>query len=176
MQGRGRGRSWAGRASIAAAVLALAPGVARASEETSIVRLVHNVEKATVARALDGAARKLALPECQALLDEFKDASGRPLRAALQASGRSAPEYLGGGVFFYDAPPGLCRTSSLAVTQPGSRAVLVCGSRFVRQVGRDPRHAEATLIHEALHSLGLGENPPSPDFITERIEARCWPR
>lgn len=55
-------------------------------------------------------------------------------------------------------------------------ATLVCGSRFVRQVGRNPRHAEATLLHEALHSLGLGENPPSPDYITERVEARCWAR
>jgi hypothetical protein len=175
MEGWQKGRLWARRASIAAAALALGPSVARAGVDGSNVRLVHNVEKATVARALDGAARKLALPECQALLDEFKDPSGRPLRAALEASGRSAPDYLG-WVFFYDAPPGLCRTSSLAVTQPGSRAILVCGSRFVRQVGRDPRHAEATLIHEVLHSLGLGENPPSPDFITERIEARCWPR
>jgi len=174
MQGREKGRLWAGGASIAAAVLTLAPAAAQA-DDTANVRLVHVVEKATVARALDGAARKLALPECQALLDEFKDPSGRPLRDALQVSGRSAPEYLG-GVFFYDAPPALCRTSSLAVTQPGSRAILVCGSRFVRQVGRDPRHAEATLIHEVLHSLGLGENPPSPDYITERIEARCWPR
>jgi len=156
-------------------MLALVPALGRADGERSNVRLVHNVEKATVARALDGAARKLGLPECQKVLDEFKDASGQPLRAALEASGRTAPEYLG-AVFFYDAPPGLCRTSSLAVTQPGSRAILVCGSRFVRQVGRDPRHAEATLIHEVLHSLGLGENPPSPDFITERIEARCWPR
>ena len=32
---------------------------------------------------------------------------------------------------------------------------------------------EAILIHEALHSLGLGEDPPSSDYITERIRARC---
>jgi hypothetical protein len=119
MGGReGRG-GWGRAASIATALLALARGAAWARDDTSNVRLVHNVEK---------------------------------------------------------APPSLCRTSSLAVTRPGSRAILVCGSRFVRQVGRDPRHAEATLIHEVLHSLGLGEDPPSPDFITERIEARCWPR
>ena len=175
MQGQERGRLWAGHASIATAVLALGPAVARAGDDASNVRLVHNVEKATVARALDGAARTLGRPECQALLDEFADASGRPLRAALEASGRSAPEYLG-RVFFYDAPPSLCRTSALAVTQPGSRAILVCGSRFVRQVGRNPRHAEAILIHEALHSLGLRENPPSSDYITERVRARCEER
>jgi hypothetical protein len=175
VEGRGRGWCWGRNASIAAAVLALGPSVAPAGDGGSNVRLVHVVEKATVARALDGAVRKLARPECQALLDEFEDASGRPLRATLEASGRSARDYLG-AVFFYDAPPSVCRTGVLAVTRPGSRAILVCGSRFVRQTGTDSRHAEATLIHEVLHSLGLGENPPSPDYITERVRARCGGR
>ncbi len=175
MEGRGRGWGWGRNASIAAAVLALGPSVARAGDGGSNVRLVHVVEKATVARALDGAARKLAWPECEGLVDEFKGVSGQPLRVALEASGRSASEYLG-WIFFYDAPPSFCRTSALAVTVPGSRAILVCGSRFVRQMSTNSRHPEATLIHEALHSLGLGENPPSPDDITERVRARCEQR
>jgi len=160
------------RAAAAVGVLALAPVIAGAGAGSSNVRLVHNLEKATVARALEGAARRLALPGCQAVLDEFADALGRPLRGVLEASRVSAPEYLG-GVLFYDAPPGLCRTGALAVTTPGSRAILVCGSRFARQMGKNPRHAEAILIHEALHSLGLGENPPSSDYVTERVRARC---
>ena len=174
---RGRG-GWGGRGrrvAIAAAFLVVAPGVARAGDGGSNVRLVHNVERASVARTLDGAARRLARPECQAVLDEFEDASGGPLRGALEASGASAPEYLR-AVFFYDAPPSVCRTGALAVTRPGSRAILVCGSRFVRQAGRSSGHAEAILIHEALHSLGLGENPPSSDYITERVRARCGER
>lgn len=175
MEGRKPGQGRALAASAVAGVLLLAPVVAGAADEASNVRLVHVVEKASVARALDGAARKLALPECQALLDEFKDASGQPLRATLQASGLSAPEYLG-WIFFYDASPSLCRTSALALTQPGSRAVLVCGPRFVRQMSSDSRHAEGTLIHEFLHSLGLGENPPSSDAINERVRARCQRR
>ena len=161
-----------GRALLAAAALVLGPATSRAGDNASNVRLVHVVERATVARALEGAARTLGQGECQAILDEFTDGSGRPLRAALEAFGVSAPEYLG-QVFFYDAPPSACRTSALAVTQPGSRAILVCGSRFVRQMTGNPRHAEAILIHEALHSLGLGENPPSSDYITERVRARC---
>jgi len=161
-----------GWASIAVAVLALGPAAARAGDDARNVRLVHNGERFAVARALEGAARTLGQGECQAILDEFTDGSGRPLRAALEAFGVSAPEYLG-EVFFYDAPPSACRTSELAVTKPGSRAILVCGSRFARQMGRSSRHAEAILIHEALHSLGLGENPPSSDTITERIRARC---
>jgi len=153
-------------------VLALGPALAGAGDDARNVRLVHNSERFAVARALEGAARTLGQAECQALLDEFTDTSGRPLRVALEAFGVSAPEYLG-QVFFYDAPPSACRTSELAVTKAGSRAILVCGSRFARQVGRSSRHAEAILIHEALHSLGLGENPPSSDYITERVRARC---
>ena len=160
------------RAAVAAAALALGSAAAGAGIDASNVRLVHNSERFAVARALGGAARMLGDPECQALLDEFADASGRPLRATLQGSGLRAPEYLD-GIFFYDAPPRLCEASTLAVTMPGSRAVLVCGSRFVRQMERNVLHAEAILVHEALHSLGLGENPPSSDYITERIRARC---
>ena len=168
-QGEGRGRP---KASIAAAALMLGTAVTGVGSDASNVRLVHNSERFAVVRALGGAARMLGEPECQALLDEFADASGRPLRAALQASGLHAPEYLD-GVVFYDAPARFCEASALAVTMPGSRAVLVCGSRFVRQMERNRRHAEAILVHEAFHSLGLGEKPPSSDYITERIRARC---
>lgn len=173
MDERGRDSRWGRCGSIAVAVLALGPALAGAGDGTRNVRLVHNSERFAVARALSGAARTLGTTECQALLDEFSDSAGQPLRVALGALGVSAPEYLVGRVFFYDAPPGACRASDLAVTRPGSRAILMCGSRFARQMGRDSRHAEAVLIHEALHSLGLGENPPSSDTITERIRARC---
>jgi hypothetical protein len=172
MEGRdGRARRGGG-AALVAGVLALSPQLARPAEPRSNVRLVHVVEKATFARALDGAARDLALPGCLAVLDDFADRSGRPLRDALRGAGGSAPEYLR-NVLFYDAPPEVCRRGALAVTQPGSRVVLVCGARFASQVARNSRHAEAILIHEALHSLGLGEDPPSSDFITERIRVRC---
>ena len=33
--------------------------------------------------------------------------------------------------------------------------------------------AEAALIHESLHSLGLGENPPTSSEITSRVISRC---
>lgn len=169
---RERGGRRRRRASIAAAALALGSAVAGAGNDASNVRLVHNSERFAVGRALGSAARSLGDPECEALLDEFADASGQPLRAALQAAGVGAAEYLE-EIFFYDAPQRLCETSSLAVTIPGSRVVLVCGPRFVRQMASNSPHADAILIHEALHSLGLGEDPPSSDYITERIRARC---
>jgi hypothetical protein len=160
---------------MAAAVLVLAAADTRAGDAVFNVRLAHNSERFAVMRALDGAARMLGHAECQGLLDEFTDAGGKSLRANLEAFGVSAPEYLE-KVFFYDAPPTSCRQSALAFTNPGSRAIVVCGSRFVRQLSMNARHAETTLIHEALHSLGLGENPPSSDYITERVMARCTAR
>ncbi len=175
MDARRKGSAWVGRVGVVVA-LGLVPAVAAAAETASNVRLVNSVQQAAVARLLGSAARQLDDPQCQRLLDEFADASGRPLRAALDASGLRASEFLETSVFFYDAPLRLCGTSNLAVTAPGSRAVFVCGERFVRQVSRNSRHAEAALIHEALHTLGLGENPPSSDFISERVLARCGER
>lgn len=135
-------------------------------------RLTDVRERWAVARAIEGASRQLAEPQCQGLFDEFGDASGQPLRATLDAQGLSGPDYLA-RVFFYDAPAPHCGSSNLVITTPGSRAVLVCGPRFVREMARNSRHAEATIIHEMLHSLGLGENPPSSDYITSRVRARC---
>jgi hypothetical protein len=43
-------------------------------------------------------------------------------------------------------------------------------------MSRNSRNAEAIVIHEWLHSLGLGENPPSSDYITTRVRARCGER
>ncbi len=49
--------------------------------------------------------------------------------------------------------------------------MLVCGPRLERQMTRNTRHAEATIIHEMLHSLGLRENPPPPT----RSQRGFWP-
>jgi hypothetical protein len=56
----------------------------------------------------------------------------------------------------------------------GSRIIHVCGHAFVRATKRDAEEAQATIIHELLHSLGLGENPPSPRQITYRVKELCW--
>jgi hypothetical protein len=174
MQGRDERVRCRGRAQVVAAVLAAGSAVTQA-EDFSNVRLGDTRARFAVGRALEGAARRLDHRECQVLLDEFNDVSGRPLRASLEESGVSAPAYLG-RVFFYDAPQRICETSNLALTTPGSRAIFVCSSRVVREMARNSRHVEAILIHEMLHSLGLGENPPSSDYITGRVQARCGAR
>ena len=65
------------------------------------------------------------------------------------------------------------RPEILAFTSVGSDTVFVCARSFVRVAQRDPALAEMVLIHEALHTLGLGENPPTSGEITARIEERC---
>jgi hypothetical protein len=159
------------RAAVAAAVFALTAAGVPAADDAGNVRLGQSSQRFAVARAVRGASLKLADAGCQGLLDEFKDGAGQPLRATLDGLGLSAPQYLD-RIFFYDGPPRLCGTSGLAITTPGSRAIFVCGSRFARMSVNDG-HAEATIIHEMLHSLGLGENPPSSDYITDRVRARC---
>ena len=39
--------------------------------------------------------------------------------------------------------------------------------------GAIPGSVQVTIIHEMLHSLGLGENPPSPQEISFRILKLC---
>jgi hypothetical protein len=61
----------------------------------------------------------------------------------------------------------------LAFTQPGSQVVYVCNRWFREAFATNPSKVEAVIIHEALHSLGLGENPPSSQEITARVMQRC---
>ncbi len=61
----------------------------------------------------------------------------------------------------------------MAFTVPGSRVIYVCGREFRSAVERSRALADAVIIHELLHSLGLGENPPTPKVITDAVLARC---
>jgi hypothetical protein len=125
-------------------------------------------------RRLNGAFRRLGRPRCQDLLTEFTDAAGRPLAERLEALGRTPQSYLGDILFTDGSQTRPCASQDvLAVTNPGSRAVFVCPRQFVAVAYRDPVEAELILIHEMLHSLGLGENPPSSYEITRRVEHRC---
>ena len=77
-------------------------------------------------------------------------------------------------MFAQDQGSKACRTKgTVAVTEPGSRVVFICARSFLEMALSAPERAEATVIHEMLHSLGLGENPPSSNEITERVLSRC---
>lgn len=139
------------------------------------VRIRSQREAEAVKRAVVAASERLSRPGCQSLFSDFQDASGQTLQEGLNSLGQTPEGYLGWMVFHdgLDAKP--CARRAFAVTEPGSRVVRICTAQFVAAQLRDPARAEATIIHEMLHSLGLGENPPSPAEITARVLARCMP-
>jgi hypothetical protein len=44
---------------------------------------------------------------------------------------------------------------------------------FNEAAARNASRAEIAVIHEALHTLGLGENPPDSREITRLVTERC---
>jgi hypothetical protein len=130
-----------------------------------------------VESAVISAAVRLQTSDCLAVLEEFRDSTtGRPLVERLAETGQSASEYLGRWIT-YTSGLGLrpCDNSGrLAFTSPGSRVVFVCRDQFLAASRKNNEgYASTILIHEALHSLGLGENPPDSRVITARVQARC---
>jgi hypothetical protein len=126
--------------------------------------------------ALREASTRLLASKCQAVVSEFRDERGRPLTDKLSALGMTAQAFLD-VVIFQDAGErlGKCeRQGTLAFTTPGDRIVYLCGRQFERAWRRNPDEAQNTIIHEMLHALGLGENPPSPREIGYRIQQLCF--
>jgi hypothetical protein len=128
-----------------------------------------------VRRALEGASRWLARPKCQTLFVEFEDERNLPLTTKLRELDTDPEGYLRMVLFLDGAQSATCRRHGvLAFTAQGSRVVYLCGRDFERAWRRDVAEVQATVIHELLHSLGLGENPPFPRAITHRIQQLCW--
>ncbi len=128
-----------------------------------------------VGQALRSAAESLKAPRCQTLLTEFSDQRGRALTGRLVDLGMSLAEYVDAIIVEDGERYSRCRDEGvLAFTAVGSRVVHVCGPPFARAAHRDTQEVKAVLVHELLHSLGLGENPPSPRQITYRVKQLCW--
>lgn len=128
-----------------------------------------------VRRALEGASSLLETPKCQSVLSEFVDEGGRPLTARLASLDLSLKEYMRVLVFMDGGAHRRCNQQGvLGFTTTGGRIIYVCGRAFERNWKRNAPEARATIIHELLHSLGLGENPPSPRYITDRVQQLCW--
>jgi hypothetical protein len=138
------------------------------------VHVTHDATAGAVKRAIAGAFERLGQARCQQVFSEFADSEGRPLQHGLDELGVSGQGYLGLVVFYDGRRHPRCATQGvLAVTPRGARTVFVCAERFRQLAARDPFEAEALIIHEALHTLGLGENPPSSREITSRVISRC---
>ena len=124
-------------------------------------------------QALPEAWRQLGEPRCQNLLSEFKDKDGNPLADNLSKGAGDLQSHLARLVFVDGRDTKSCAKGALAVAEPGSRVVRVCSGRLVWTWQQNSTHVVAALIHEALHTLGLGENPPSSAEITSRVLKSC---
>jgi hypothetical protein len=139
-------------------------------------------DTAALERARAGAARRLEDSSCQQVLSDFKDPEGRTLLANLETWQLTPSDYLTQSITFLDgATLQNCKKGTVPlVTSRNQLPVFVCplggatpGSRFARIQLENPPLAEIMVIHEMLHTLGLGENPPTTFEITDRVTARC---
>jgi len=137
------------------------------------LQLSDPVARRATLKALDEAWQLLAQPDCVALLAGFSDSSGRPLEQHLESLSLDPQTYLTMLVFIDGSREVVCVEGVFAFTAPGSRVVRLCVDELKRTSQQSPRHTAASFIHEMLHSLGLGENPPSPKEITRRVLAAC---
>ena len=155
---------------LSVAALAGVPLEAVRAEPRSPAALEEKIPDLKSAR--QRARESLGRLECQAVLTDFKTMTGQGLDEVLRASGRTPQEQLDLLVFESGFGRHVCDRPVLASTHVRSRVVTLCLGPF--SLGRRELQ-EAVLIHEMLHSLGLGEGPPESVAITAQVLKRCGP-
>jgi hypothetical protein len=140
------------------------------------LRLPDPVATQMARQALDRAWRRLGQPDCRTVLNGFADPSGRPIQQRLAALSVDVQTYLALVVFIDGTRERPCMTGVLAFTTPGSRVIRICVDQLKQDWQQSPDHTAANFIHEMLHTLGLGENPPSSAEITTRVLTACFRR
>jgi len=173
-----------GQISSAFAALTLLASVEAASagpKRPPVNRPLTAFDAAAVERAKYGAAQRLRDPECVKVLTDFRDSEGRTLDRRLEEWAMSAADYVQMIPFVDGFARPICGRSSVElVSTTGMALVCVCpagagalNSRFAKVQLEKPALSEFMVIHEMLHTLGLGENPPSSFEITEQVSRRC---
>ena len=173
--------SYAAVSLLAAAVLPLGGPVEAGPRPIRHDRPLGVYDRQVVERVRARAAARLDEPGCRRILTDFKDRGGRTLESNLQPPGVSASSYLLDLSFVDGSPLPTCRNEAVMMAAtPGVPRVFVCpdtlgriNSRLSRVEFQSGSLAEAMVIHEMLHTLGLGENPPTTLEITERVRERC---
>jgi hypothetical protein len=113
-------------------------------------------------------------PRCREIFAEFRDTSNRPLQVRLDDLGETGRSFLARIDYSDASETEECRVpSTLAATVPGRATVAVCASKFRILARRDFERLAVVILHEELHALGLGENPPSSAEISRRIALWC---
>ena len=141
-----------------------------------LVHVPDPIANYVMGEALDKASGLLAEPGCGSVLTDFKDQQGKPLADRLVALDVDVRSYLSMITFIDDSRHRHCASGAVAFTEPGGRVVRLCVDRLKESWARDRTFTLAVVIHELLHTLGLGENPPSSQEITARVLGRCGPR
>ncbi len=137
---------------------------------------IHNpFARFALEKAVKAAAERLERPECRQVLSDFRDASGRTMQKKLDALGDTPRHYLTRLTFREVSDlDSRCRDSAvLAFAYVGKRDLFICGTRLWQTYRSKPTYVEALIIHEMMHTLGLGENPPSSLEIHARVLKRC---
>jgi hypothetical protein len=161
-------------AAFLAALGALSRNTQASGGAPEFVGRVDPYVKAAVTRAFALALEQLGREHCLQVFSEFQDGAGRPLTENLEALSLTATSQLisirvaDGAHEKACADPGV-----LAYTHPGASTIYVCGHRFALLTRMHPRLAAALILHEQLHSLGLGENPPESQQITASVLRGC---
>ena len=160
---------------VLACALLIGPLTSSVSAQTLVLfGFLEGETRVYVRRAVEGAAARLGHPGCQALLTDFSNASGHPLSTTLAASGRNPVQAFVQLRFIEDRDAPQCvGGATLAFTQVDSRVIRVCGRQFKDRFLGNRSTTEFIMIHEFLHTLGLGENPPTSQAITEQVKFRC---
>jgi hypothetical protein len=142
-----------------------------ASFEQALV--LSGMEGRALERARTRAVALLESSECRKVFSDFTDAEGRTLQEKLDALGQTPAEYLGTVHFLNGEVQPLCHRSTVQMVTTGKSLYVYVCPQFLQFQDRRPELAPVLVIHEALHTLGLGENPPTPMEITNRIYGRC---
>ena len=148
-------------------------GKAVRREPWHLVRIPDPLARRATIAALEAASAQLADADCTKILTDFEDGNGRSLADRMSSVAVDIHVYLTMITFIDDSRHKRCASGVLVFTAPGSRVVRVCVEELKRINARQPDYVAASIIHEILHTLGLGENPPSSSEITARVLARC---
>ena len=163
---------------VAALVLALslpfvagAPAVHASNPPLAAVGLTP-AERHALQWSVGIAARQLRQPECLKAFAELQLPDGSTPLQRLEATGLTAEAFLATLEWESGATSGRCAPGALLATVRNGRRVSVCPG-FAKIVASQPSFGATLVIHEQLHALGLGENPPTSTYITTRVYHRC---
>jgi hypothetical protein len=156
--------------------LASTIGPSARREHPRLVRIPDPLARRVTLAALNAAVARVEGAGCSQILLDFSDGEGRPLADRLTALGMDFDQYVGMLVFYDGSRTRTCDRGAVAFTTQGGRAIHVCVDRLKQLQQAQPEFVIAALLHEVLHTLGLGENPPSSSEITKRVLARCGRR